>query len=60
MPGILVDTDGPQGHTSEETLSILTRLSEIGVPDLYDFPEDFTAEDYAALKKAWNDYRATL
>ena len=60
MPDVLIDTAGPQGRTREETLNILTRLSKIGVPDLYDFPEDFTAEDYAALKKAWNDYRATL
>lgn len=55
-PGVIVDCDGFHGRTKYETLRILQEQPEIGVPDLYYFPADFTEEDWAAVRKAWAEY----
>ena len=56
MPGIPVDMDGFRGRTKYETMRILLAQPEIGVPDLYYFPDDFTAEDWERVKIAWDKY----
>ena len=60
MPGVLIDTDGAVGATKEETLYTYLQMPKLGVPDLYDIPEEFTEEDWAQLKKAWDNYRNNL
>ncbi|MBQ6066680.1 MAG: hypothetical protein IJK89_07635 [Clostridia bacterium] len=55
MPGVIVDADGFRGRTAYETLRILLEQPEIGVPDLYYFPDDFTEEDWTAVRDAWSE-----
>ena len=55
MPGVIVDTDGFRGRTGYETLRILLEQPSVGVPDLYYFPEDFTEEDWDAVRNAWRE-----
>lgn len=50
MPGILIDTDGFSAKTSYEQMRIYESAAEIGIPDMYFFPEFFT-------EKEWNRVR---
>ena len=60
MPEVLIDTDGSVGTNKNETLFTYLQMPKLGVPDLYDLPDDFMDEDWAELKKAWDEYRKTL
>ena len=53
MPGVIVDADGFHGRTKYENLRILLEQPEIGVPDLYFFPADFTEEDWDEVRRCW-------
>ena len=55
-PGVIVDCDGFRGRTKYENLRILREQPEIGVPDLYWFPEDFTEEDWAEVRQRWEQF----
>ena len=51
MPGILVDTDGFSAKTAYEQLRIFETAAEIGVPDMYFFPEFFTDREWNVMRE---------
>lgn len=51
MPDILIDTDGFSGKTAYEQMRIFETAADIGVPDMYFFPESLTENDRKRMRE---------
>ncbi|MCR5484628.1 MAG: hypothetical protein K6F09_03445 [Clostridiales bacterium] len=60
MPGILVDTDGATGYTKEEKLNALRKRFSVGIPTLYDFPDEFGKDEWDEVNLMLNAYVESL
>lgn len=62
MPNALVDTDSSNRSNYREAKEYYLRAVELGVPDIYMIGDSrefkFTDEDWADIRKVWEDYSA--
>ena len=60
MPDALIDTDSSNRSNYREAKEYYLRAAELGVPDIYMVCDSrefkFTDEDWAEIRKVWNDY----
>ena len=60
IPEVSIDTDGVSSLSRREAMQYIRYSPELGVPDLYEFHDVLTEEDWEEVRKIWETYSASL